>query len=53
MGVSSRTAPKVAVLMGGPSAEREVSLATGRECADALRDEGYQVIEIDAGSDLV
>ncbi|MEL6913346.1 MAG: D-alanine--D-alanine ligase [Pseudomonadota bacterium] len=34
--------------MGGPSAEREVSLSTGCGCADALRGEGYDVIEIDA-----
>ncbi|MDN5568789.1 MAG: D-alanine--D-alanine ligase [Paracoccus sp. (in: a-proteobacteria)] len=32
--------------MGGPSAEREVSLSSGRECADALRVAGYQVTEI-------
>lgn len=38
--------------MGGPSAEREVSLSTGRECAAALRAEGYQVVEVDAGPDL-
>ncbi|WP_375173752.1 D-alanine--D-alanine ligase [Pseudooceanicola sp.] len=38
--------------MGGPSAEREVSLSTGRECAAALRGEGYEVIEVDAGPDL-
>jgi len=38
--------------MGGPSAEREVSLSTGRECAAALRATGYQVIEVDAGRDL-
>ena len=51
-GMSSRTAPKVAVLLGGISAEREVSLSTGRECATALREAGYQVIEVDAGRDL-
>ncbi len=50
--MSSRTTPKVAVLMGGPSAEREVSLSTGRECAAALRGEGFEVIEVDAGPDL-
>ncbi|MBD3678972.1 MAG: D-alanine--D-alanine ligase [Rhodobacteraceae bacterium] len=50
--MSGRTSPKVAVLMGGPSAEREVSLSTGRECAAALRDEGFEVIEVDAGVDL-
>ncbi|WP_353338794.1 D-alanine--D-alanine ligase [Pelagimonas sp. KU-00592-HH] len=50
--MSSRANPKVAVLMGGPSAEREVSLTSGRECAAALRDGGYEVIEVDAGRDL-
>jgi D-alanine-D-alanine ligase len=50
--MSSRTSPKVAVLMGGPSAEREVSLSSGRECAAALRAEGYDVVEVDAGPDL-
>ncbi|GAB5436546.1 D-alanine--D-alanine ligase [Falsiruegeria mediterranea] len=38
--------------MGGPSAEREVSLSSGRECAAALKGEGYNVIELDAGPDL-
>ncbi|MEZ5674912.1 MAG: D-alanine--D-alanine ligase [Thalassovita sp.] len=38
--------------MGGPSAEREVSLSTGRECAAALRGEGFEVVEVDAGPDL-
>ena len=38
--------------MGGPSAERTVSLSTGRECATALRAAGYQVTEVDAGPDL-
>ena len=52
MGTSRRTALKVAVLMGGPSAEREVSLSSGRECAAALRAEGYTVVELDAGHDL-
>ncbi|MDF1854380.1 D-alanine--D-alanine ligase [Pseudooceanicola sp.] len=52
MGLSSRTTPLVAVLLGGPSAEREVSLSSGRECATALRDEGFQVVEVDAGRDL-
>ena len=50
--MSSRTAPKVAVLMGGPSAEREVSLVSGRECAGALRAAGYHVVEVDCGPDL-
>lgn len=38
--------------MGGPSAEREVSLSSGRACAAALRDEGFEVVEVDAGRDL-
>ncbi len=46
--MSEQTSPHVAVLMGGPSAEREVSLSTGRECAAALRKAGYLVTEIDA-----
>ncbi|MBK0327318.1 D-alanine--D-alanine ligase [Rhodobacteraceae bacterium F11138] len=52
MGQSSRTPRTVAVLMGGPSAEREVSLSSGRECAAALRGQGYEVTELDAGPDL-
>ncbi|MFD1883032.1 D-alanine--D-alanine ligase [Paracoccus pacificus] len=48
-GRSSRTAHTVAVLMGGPSAEREVSLSSGRECANALRVAGYEVHEVEAG----
>ncbi|MBY5932143.1 D-alanine--D-alanine ligase [Tateyamaria omphalii] len=50
-GQSSRRS-KVAVLLGGPSAEREVSLSTGQACAAALRDMGYEVVEVDAGPDL-
>ena len=50
--MSSRTNPKVVVLMGGPSFEREVSLSSGRECAAALRGEGFEVIELDAGADV-
>lgn len=51
-GASSRMAPEVAVLMGGLSAEREVSLVSGRECAKALREAGYKVTEVDCGPDL-
>ena len=51
-GASSRMPPRVAVLMGGLSAEREVSLVSGRECAVALRAAGYQVVEVDCGLDL-
>src|SRR5438128_159890 len=43
---------KVAVLMGGWSAEREVSLSSGRECAKALADCGYLVRVIDIARDL-
>ncbi len=50
--MSSRASPNVAVVMGGPSAEREVSLSSGRECAAALRGEGFGTIELDAGPDL-
>ncbi|MDO7631000.1 MAG: D-alanine--D-alanine ligase, partial [Loktanella sp.] len=50
--MSSRANPKVVVLMGGPSAEREVSLSSGAECAAALRVSGCDVIEVDAGRDL-
>ncbi|MGH7037273.1 MAG: D-alanine--D-alanine ligase [Stellaceae bacterium] len=42
----------VALLMGGWSPEREVSLSSGRECAKALRDRGYAVRVIDAARDL-
>ncbi|WP_084464989.1 D-alanine--D-alanine ligase [Rubellimicrobium thermophilum] len=50
--MSGRAGPRVAVLMGGLSAEREVSLSSGRGCASALREAGYDVVEIDAGPDL-
>ncbi|OYQ25706.1 D-alanine--D-alanine ligase [Sandarakinorhabdus cyanobacteriorum] len=43
---------KVAVLMGGWSAEREVSLTSGRGIADACRSLGHDVIEIDMGRNL-
>ncbi|HJX25648.1 MAG TPA: D-alanine--D-alanine ligase [Chthoniobacterales bacterium] len=38
---------KIAVLMGGPGSERDVSLATGRGVAKALRSTGAEVVEID------
>ena len=50
--MSSRAALTVAVLLGGPSAEHEVSKVSGRECAAALRASGYRVVEVDAGPDL-
>jgi D-alanine-D-alanine ligase len=52
-GMSGQASPRVAVLLGGLSAEREVSLVTGAACAKALREAGYaEVIEVDAGLDL-
>jgi D-alanine-D-alanine ligase len=42
----------VAVLMGGLSAERQVSLSSGEECARALERLGARVSRVDAGRDL-
>lgn len=42
----------VVVLMGGRSAEREVSLTSGAACADALERLGHRVTRIDVGADL-
>ncbi|MFN3814728.1 D-alanine--D-alanine ligase [Brevundimonas sp.] len=42
----------VAVLMGGLSPEREVSLSSGRMCADALEGQAARVTRVDAGRDL-
>jgi D-alanine-D-alanine ligase len=42
----------VAVLMGGWSAEREISLRSGAACADALARLGYQVSRIDVARDI-
>ena len=42
----------VAVLMGGWSAEREISLRSGKACADALERSGYQVSLIDVDHDV-
>lgn len=43
---------RIAVLMGGLSAEREVSLRTGQAVLGALQQAGYRVLGIDAGRDL-
>lgn len=43
---------RIAVLKGGWSPEREVSLNSGAACAKALRAKGYDVTEIDVGRDL-
>lgn len=50
--MSGRANPRVVVLMGGLSAEREVSLSSGAECARALRAAGFDVTELDADVDL-
>lgn len=42
----------VAVLMGGWSSERPVSLTSGKACADALEERGYQVSRVDVGRDI-
>jgi D-alanine-D-alanine ligase len=42
----------VAVLMGGWSSERAVSLVSGRECSRALREAGFRVSEIDVDRDI-
>jgi D-alanine-D-alanine ligase len=42
----------IAVLLGGPSAEREVSLATGAAYADALERLGARVSRVDPGPDI-
>src|SRR5439155_19355722 len=42
----------VAVLMGGWSAEREISLKSGRACADAAERAGYRVTRVDVGRDI-
>ena len=44
---------KIAVLMGGRSLEREVSLASGRRVCDALEAAGYYVLPLDVTADLV
>lgn len=46
------TKKRVAVLMGGWSAEREVSLDSGRPIAKSLAQQGYDVIEVDVTRDI-
>lgn len=43
---------RVAVLYGGMSAEREVSLSTGRQVITALREAGYEVTPVEVHNDL-
>ena len=42
----------VAMLMGGLSSERPVSMSTGNACADALEAEGFKVTRVDVGRDI-
>ena len=44
---------KVAVLKGGPSLERQVSLRSGARVEDALDRLGHEVAPIDVGADLI
>lgn len=45
-------APKIGVLMGGRSAEREVSLRTGEAIYNALVNKGFNAVKIDVGFDI-
>ncbi len=44
---------KITVLMGGMSAEREVSLDSGKACAKALNELGFDVTSLDAKDDFI
>ena len=44
--------PRIAVLLGGLSPERAVSLVSGQAIAKALKQEGFEVTSIDAGMNL-
>jgi len=46
------TKKHVAVLLGGFSSERPVSLSSGEACASALEQEGYQVTRVDVARDI-
>ncbi len=47
----SKRVRHIAVLMGGPSSEREISLISGKAVADALRGRGFRVTEVDLDPD--
>lgn len=47
MATDKKLPKKIAVLMGGPGSERDVSLATGRGVSKALRSLGSEVVEVD------
>jgi D-alanine-D-alanine ligase len=44
---------KIAVLMGGRSLEREISLASGKRVCEALTERGYRILALDVTADLV
>jgi D-alanine-D-alanine ligase len=46
------TDKRIGILMGGESAEREISLKSGKAIYDTLRRLGYDVVSIDVGPDL-
>ena len=50
--MTTRKFSHVAALVGGWSAEREVSLSSGKECVVALEAAGYRVTRIDVGRDI-
>jgi D-alanine-D-alanine ligase len=50
--LQERIMTRVAVIMGGWSSERPVSLSSGKGMADAAREEGFDVVEIDATRQL-
>jgi len=50
---SSLKKKRAAVMMGGLSREREISLKTGKAILKALTEKGYMVTSIDVGSDIV
>lgn len=51
--MSGATGPRVAVLSGGMSLERDVSLRSGTRVTTALAEQGYDVTRIDVDADLV
>lgn len=44
---------RVAILMGGVTKEREISLRTGAALSSALKRKGYDVVDIDVGADVI
>ncbi len=44
----SKQKKKIAILMGGPSSEREISINSGRAVCEALKDTDYEPVPIDA-----